>query len=329
MFRDFLHRPKNIIAVILVVSVLGALIWPFISASKANLPEYVAPEPTPTPEPVYMDTVPYQSDTQPLSAIVPTEWTKVIKDGYDTFVNPIDGTSISFQISDYQPSLNMITAESISESISRSNGILGKFIKMSTSSYVSVYEVDGVDYFEYVLWDLDTAVRVYICVDASRFSAYYDDLTHILDNVVWEPDNPIPDDYSLYYNEFGSFEFGVPVDWVGGISDGIYTASSDTGANMAVSLIETADTLEGLSQVDYISVVGNTRQSFMLQSFSNAGNVMSATSTYMENGISYTMIHNILSTGTFQYEFIFTCPNEYYEQEGIKFVKAMELFRIL
>lgn len=331
--RDFVRKPWHWVAVVFVIAFLASLIMNVFSASKTNLPSYTTQESDlkqeeEKPE-INIDTVEYHSDVINLSMLVPDGWSRVTKSGNDAFINQSDGSMISFGISAYNPTLNAVTQESITQDILNADGAMGAFVQDTPHSYSVIYEIGSTDYFEYNSWDLDTSVRVSMQIPAARYEYYKDILLYLLDTLQWEQENPIPDGFYLYYSDYGSFEFGIPMDWETSLDNGELAVKSPNGSNFRVSLTSTSDDLSGITQLDYSNAMSAGKGGYLLSTFNNSGDTITAESTYSVNGTNYIELHDILATGSFHYEFLFQCPQEAYEQDAGDFLTALNLFRLL
>lgn len=328
--RDFIRKPKNWLAVCIVLTFLFALIYSFSAATRANLPSYVQPnvelraEETEPP----LDTILYEAESIRLSMLAPADWTHVVKGGADTFVNPRDGASLSFQISGYNPGANMVTEELAAADVAALGGVMGGFAKDSNSAYLVIYELGAVDYFEYTTWDLSTFVRITLQVPAQRYTEYYDTAVYLFDSLAWEKETPIPEGFNLFYSSYGGFEFGVPEGWGAVIENGAYIATSPNGSRLTATVTQTGADLSGLSQLDYISAASQGKQGYLLASYSNTGSLLIAEASYNVGGETWVNVHNILASGEYMYEFIFDCREEAYPTDGSLFLTAMNLFRV-
>lgn len=330
--RDFIRKPRNWFAVMIVLAVLAALMMNFFSSFGTNMPSYSTPNDLVEPDIVRpeepqssIETVLYTSELG-FSMQVPKDWTFVVKGGNDTYVNAKDGASIVFAVSDYNPALNSVTRESIYSDIVAANGVFGDYEQVSSSAYLVVYEIGALDYFEYSLWDLDTLVRVSVQIPAQSYTTYREDILAMLDTFSWERANPIPEDYAMYYSEYGSFEFPIPDGWQYGIENGSLVAlSADGAAGYQVSVTNTTAYLNDVSQIDYVEAMGSGKPNYMLNSFSNTGSILTAEASFTSDGVACRQIHNIFATGEYQYELVFQYPQNAAEYEQVYLTVAKYL----
>ena len=328
--RDFIRNPKNWIALCIVLAVLSALIYSFLSSTNVNLPSYVEPPATPAEETptVDIETVKFSAEDISLTMSVPSKWTHVVRQGSDAYVNPADGTTLIFHISGYDPGVNMVTEDVVTTELSASGGLLGGFTRDGNSAYLAIYEQGSVDYFEYTTWDLSTLVRVSLQVPAERYTDYYDTAVFLFDTLKWDKETPIPEGFSLFYSSYGDFEFGVPDGWNAVIDNGAYVASAASGSTLTASVTQSSLDLSSLSQLDYVGTASQGRQNYILSTYSNAGSTLIAEATYTKDGETWVNVNNILATGSFLYEFSFDCRQADYEADGSSFLTAMKLFRV-
>lgn len=332
--RDLIRKPRNWVLAMLVLSVMAALLVSFTSSFSSNLPSYSQPNTTveppeqKQPEKTY-DTQLFTAEDKAFSMEVPSGWTRAVKDGCDTFLNPNDGARISFAVSAYDPALNMVTQETVSGNVTQSGGLLGAFLKNSNASFVEVYEIGAVDYFEYHIWDLDTHIQVYVEVPAAQYSSYNDLILHLFDTFQWEQPNPIPEGYTLYYSEYGNFEFALPDGWEYGIQNGAFIAqSSESGANFRVTVTNTTSDLSAISQIDYTNVMSAGKSGYMQSAYNNTGSILTSEASFISENVQYAELHSILATGAFQYEFLFQTPADSAEVTMPEFLTVTKCFRV-
>jgi|GEM_PF-1645926 len=331
--RDFVRKPKNWIIITIIIGMILALLMNLFSASKSNLPEY-QPAETPPAEGeskvLDIEYTTYQAENLPLSMTVPAEWTFVTQGGSPTYINKNDGAKISFSISSYIASVNSATEEQICNGVVNSGGLWGGYNRLDNSSYIIIYELDNTDYFELTTWDLSSTVSVQFAIPAARYDYYYDTVIHLYDSFAWNKENPIPEDYWLFYNDYGNFEFGIPSGWLTTVTDGIFSATNpDTGSIMYVSVSEVASDLSNVTQIDYIAVASQNRSNYLLSTYTNNGSYLIAEATYSSGGTQYSFINNILVANGFMYEFTFECSSANYNSDGQAYLSAVNLFRVL
>lgn len=331
--RDFIRKPINWMLVMLVVAVMTALFINFFASTNSNLPSYqpgteVEPNMTEEVEEITFETVNYQNEIYGFSMPVPAGWSFVIKGGADSYVNT-DGSIISFDISAYDPTLNNATQESVANDVELLNGLLGGFAWLTTSSYVVIYEVNSVDYFEYVTWDLDTLVRVTASIPANSYSDLSAQITALFDRFVWEKRNPVPDGCFMYYSDYGNFEFPVPSVWQYGIEDGNFVAiSPESGANYRITVNNSPIDLSSITQLDYSQIMSSGKTNYMLRSYQTSGTILSASSSFSNNGVQYEEYHQMMTVGNYQYELLFQCPETNYDADYSTYLEVLNNFRV-
>lgn len=328
--RDLIRKPKNWIGFLITIIFLFALIYSFVTSMNANLPSYTEPEATPTPTTTIPDisTTEYMNEETGLTMLVPSEWQKIVKSGHDTFINQVDGAMIVFDVGPYDPTLNAVTMDTVSNDIYAANGVLGTFVKNDTHSYLTAYEIGSMDYFEYNVWDLEHTIRISMQIPTQRYSYYYDIMVYLFDSIKWEQQYPIPEDFILYYSDYGNFEFGVPVEWQYGIVDGVFNALSPNGSLLTCTLTSSSLDLSSVDQISYVEFASAGKSNFLLSNFSNTGTNLVAEASFTQNGQTFREVRSMYANGIFQYEFLFQCPTEFYETDGAYFLTAMNLFRV-
>lgn len=139
----------------------------------------------------------------------------------------------------------------------------------------------------------------------------------------------MPDGYYMYYSEYGNFEFAVPGDWANSIENGEFIASNaETGALFRVSLTNTANGLDKMTQLDYVNAMSSGKSGYLLSSYCNNGSFLNAEARYENNGVEYTELHSILATNGFWYEFLFQCPSDGIDAVGARYLAVTKYFRV-
>ena len=330
--RDFVRKPRNWFLVMLVVAVMSALFINLFASTNKNLPSYqegtdVEP-PAATPEPAGLDfeTIVYKNEELGFSMDVPADWSFVVKNGADSYVDT-DGSMISFAVSTYDPSLNMVTNESVSNDVTVSGGLLGAFSWLTNSSYAVIYEINSVDYFEYVTWDLDTLVRVSAMMPAENYEKYADSFTTLFDTFSWEKESPIPEGYTMYYSEYGNFEFPVPSGWESGIENGCFVAVSESGANYRIAVNSSPMDFTQLTQLSYVETMGAGKTNYMLSDYQVSATGLNASASFESEGVPYTEMHQMMNNNSLQYELLFQYPTQ--DEESYKvYLEVSSLFRV-
>lgn len=333
--RDFVRKPRNWFLTLIVVAVMAALFINFFSSTGTNMPSYQAGtevEPTVEPEPeepvITFETAIHTDDEYGFSMPVPAEWSFVVKNGADSYVAP-NGAMISFNVGPYDPAMNNVTQESVSRDVAALQGLFGGAVWTSTTSYAVIYELGTIDYFEYVTWDLDTLVRVTVSIPATMYADYADQITALFDQFKWEKQNPIPEGYFMYYSDYGNFEFPVPVDWTYGIENGCFVAvSPDGNTNYRVSVNNLTSDFSEITQLDYTNVMSAGKSGYMLNEYNPSSTTISSRATFSNNGVQYTELHQMLATGQLQYELLFQCPAEIYEDALQTYLQVLKYFRV-
>lgn len=328
-------KPSTVISILVVISVLCALIMSVFNSANTNLPAYTKANTNVEPTIVQVNegyeppsTKLYKSEDINFSMPVPEDWTSITKNGNDSFIKQ-DGSIISIDIDTYNPNYNNVTQDSMSNQVQAAGGILGSFSFLDNSSYLSIYEIGTLDYFEYASWDLDHRIIVSITVPAAEYNAYKDLAIYLFNNISWEKENPIPEDYYMFYSSYGNFEFPVPQSWSTGISDGVFKAENiASGGFYTVSLIKSTYDFSNVSQIDFSQSEGQGKSGYIQKSYTNGGNYIISESTFTNNGVQMIEYHNYLATGEFQYEIDFYCPENSLNDEQEVYTYLQKYFRI-
>ena len=315
--------------VIVIVSTLIALLSVLFTQNN-TLPAFVA-EPLPESEESPLEVMPTMVVTDEQMGItieVPEDWRQVVIRGDKSFLHE-NGTMIQLQYRDYSPHINMMNGESIRWDVEINRGIFHDYVQINNTSAIYSYTLNEIEHIHYLTWDRMTIVGVKIEVHREFYDLYFGTFMHILDNFHWEKQNPIPENFIMLYNEFGSFEFGVPANWGTAITEeGVFLASSpDTGVVMYVNVFQNDTNFEGVSQIEYSNVIGHGRSSFILREFFNDGRSIYADAMYTANNRNFMFLQHMISNGAYHYTFTLEAPTEYAEEARYVFSTAVSLFR--
>lgn len=263
---------------------------------------------------------------------VPKDWTKIIKDGFTTYIHQASATYVQLQKTPYVAGINNITEEIIREELSSSGAAFVSFNRDSNAGYTTLYQTKNqntiYDWIEITRVDRQYIVRVVICATDENYNKLEKEIMIMAESVQWTPSNPIPDDFLLTYNQFGNFEFAVPITWSKGIEEGEYVARDpETGAEMRVGVYESNATYENVNQAKYAEYYGVGKTGFAVKEFTANRNIIYAISSYIVNNINVYRIDYMLATGMFEYTISFVCPTDYYQERAGLFDTAIRLFR--
>lgn len=332
------RTPKMILAFVVICFALGAIVT-YAQLNNQPLPGYVegnnnifttvAPY---TVETTMPDMTHYDDEATGISLNVPADWKKIIKDGFTTFIHAQSSTYIQLQSLPYQAGVNNMTEESIRLEIANAGAAFVSFTKDSNCGYTVLYQTkDGetiYDYIEITRVDRQYIVRVVICATHANYQKLEKEIMLSAESITWTPRNPIPDNFLLAYNEFGNFEFAVPITWNRGIEEGEYVARDpETGTEMRVGVMQSNANYAGVNQALYAEYTGAGKSGFTVRQFSASQNIVYAVSSYIINGISVNRVEYMLATGAFEYTIAFVCPVDYYQNMAPLFETAIQLFR--
>ena len=248
----------------------------------------------------------YKSDKLDLSIDIPEGWKKVIKSGYDTFVDPVTASSVQIAIDKYDPSINNMTSDTRGEELSKNGGALVSFTPLTEKSYSDIYQtqnLDGViDFFEYVIWDRKHIVKIISTLNDANYSKYAPTIDKVTDSLVWNQEDPIPDGIKVFYDEANKFEFGYPSSWQWTVTDeGMFYAEDtqgQTGGNMTVS-VQPGETMAGsITQYDYASLISNGRSGYIMASFDQRQDYIYSEGSYnTSDGIKTDVLQYLYTDG--------------------------------
>ena len=271
----------------------------------------------------------YTNDTVSLSMEIPADFNMVIKSGYETFVHSPSGTSIQIQVNEYDPSINNINATSASEMVVGEGYSFISFTRLSNSSYEVIYQKnEGVlyDYIEEVYWDKEHIVILKFIIADENYQKFNDQLVYVVDSFSWIKENPIPDQYYLYYCAEGNFEFGIPADWsFSGSGNAFYAADPSTGSQYMIQYLpnEIQTDLSELTATDMTGIINSGKSSFMLETFFAESGKAQARASFISNDIRYIDNYTIYATEQTLYYVIFEYENGLLSEEMIDELKGL------
>ena len=327
--------------IILIVFIIGlSIFFTVINQKKQNneLPVYVDGDELSTESPVenIKDIDMVLIEYPEFTINIPSDWTKVIRNGNDNFIHSPSATSVSINISEYYPEINNIDESIVSTNVANSGYGFVSFMKTSTSSYEAIYQdLDNntYDYIEEVFWTKDKIVTLTFTVNDTYYNKMADYFNAIYNSFKWNEDqNIIPDDIMLIYIEYGDFEFALPISWSVGIQDNaIYATNSDNTAQVVITVIENPLSLDSVTAYDITNLLQRQRPNgFILQYVSNSVNYLKAAAQYYNNdGINMENRTYLFANGVFlytvQFDYISNTLDDNYLDTLIEFFKSYYL----
>lgn len=255
-----------------------------------------------------ISTFTYENEQYGFSLLIPEGWDKVTKNGCDTFIHRPSASSVQIQITDYNPAINNINAESISTQVVNDGHSFVNFTRLTNASYEVSYQdmkTSTYDYIEEVFWDRTTIIKLICTFNDSNYEKIYPYYSKIINSFNWNRKNEIPEGYSLYFSNTADFEFGVPTDWTISTSgNAIVCISSDSSAQMTVTVSENTSTLENFTATDMTNLLLTGKNGFMLKSFSGNHTQATATASY-NNGEPMTNQTFLFANGFYLYSIQF------------------------
>lgn len=331
-----MHRKRNtFIVIIVIVCVIAGIIG--ITQEQTPLPAYIetnTPAPTSTPEPETVELQPFVDEISGFTMKVPVGWTRVTQDGFPTFIHAPSSSSIQIQIVDYYPQINIATAETMQAALSLENKLLINFYWVDNSSYICMYQgtntsSEYIDYIDLVYFDRSYVITVKYILPDQYYKKLEQAVLATLDSVSWSRPDPIPDNMTLYYSEFGNFEFGTPIGWSSAIQNGVYYASqTETGAILTVTAAESPITYENVTQLDYVQIASAGKEGFTLTSYSADSSLIYGTGSYWYENQQYIFVQYLMASGVYEYSLTFECPAATYESIRSLVGESVKCFRL-
>ena len=238
-----------------------------------------------------IETFIYTDDENSFSLSIPSGWTQVNQGDYTSFIHQPTGTAVQIQVLDYDPSVNNMTADTMSLSVAQNGYTYVNFNKVSSSQYEVIYQDYGTstyDYLEEVYWDREKVIKLVFVTEDTYYDSMLPYFQEIFGSFVWQKVDPIPDGYSLYYSEAGDMELCVPDGWaLGASSDALVCYDESTGAQFTVTLESYAGDLSSMTAVDVSSAIRGTKSNFIMQQYIPGTDQLCAITTYMVDGTQY------------------------------------------
>lgn len=344
MFEDKdqfeLSRYKWIIPFVVIILIISLF---FVKCSSENLKGYVDSSSVTDSSSVSSkdsndeliilneETVLYEDPEIHYSFQIPKSWVKI--SGTDNNVSFVDkklGTQLNVSVSAYDPAINTITEDVLRQQASSSDMEIREFKKDSNSNYAVSYNSYNYGYIDCVHWDYNTIITLNFMLDIK----YYNDsdvnktIKYIEQSFNWITENPIPDDLQLAYFEYGNFEFGFPADWnYGESSDTIMITNQEGSAAITITVTEAATTLENISQIDCVNYLSQIKPNFMLDSFSNTGNMITCTGSYQLDDVKLNVQEYIMVNNGYEYTLSFDTESQVTSDLAVTIQKVINSFR--
>lgn len=330
--RKLFNKPAGIVMLVLAILILSLLIT--ISNQKQNqtqLPAYQATESTESTTATATfeeELTDYKSEALPYSMKVPAAWQYVLQDNCPAYVNEADGTTVKFIEMQYNPSINTVTKDSLQSDLSGAAGTLVDFAKLTSTSYISLYEISGIYYLEYTVWDHSNIIRVVFMYQGEHGAYYTEFAKYLLDTFYWEWADPIPAGYYIYYSNFGNFEFGVPESWEAYIDNGSFIAISPSQSQMLCTVTENDDPIQNIDAAQFANLFIPNVSEYNVVTFQNTGAVIVAEYSFISNGVECRFIGNVLSNNGYIYQFALLCSIDAYSVDGESYIQSLNLFHV-
>ena len=275
-----------------------------------------------------IEMIQYQSTSLPYVIEVPSDWVQGEEGNTVSFFHSADGANISISEMDYFGGVNNITEETLISDIGEQGELL--HYDRYNNKYYAAYAIDNVVYLEETIWDRNNVIRI-SCTYPAESNDYYEPLcTYVIDSFNWQWEDPIPEDIFIYYNEYGNFEFGVPISWEYYIDDsGVFIAKSPNSSVMQCRITEGEFNFGNTDAETYFKDLIAGSQQHEITYFENKGNYITGDLVLLdESGLQYHVVSTQVQNNSFLYTFIFMATTDYYEEDGAAYSKALSLFRI-
>jgi len=264
---------------------------------------------------------------------IPTDWTRVTKDGFNTFVHSPSATSLQIQTIEYSPEFLLISQQSVASELSHLGYKLNSFAWISNTTYTMVYSSgEGADqtvYAESTYFDRKDAIRLAFTVNGEYANDVLNLISTVLDSFEWTPQNPFPKSMKVYYSRNGKYEFVYPNNWYTAVSGNTYVAQDpNSGMMMSVSAEESTANYKNLTKVDYANFAKQGRLNFVLRNYNATDTMIYAESTYIVNNTNIVLIQYLIANGSHEYTLTFEVPQIYLSEYSALIQEMVNNFRI-
>lgn len=277
------------------------------------------------------ETYPYNDEELKISLEIPQSWSKISGANHNvSFIDKNYGTQLNVKVSAYSPEINSINENYLTQQAYNNGMEIREYKSLSNSSYAVSYASTSYAYIDYTYWDFDHVITLNFMFDNS----YYNDtklnqtIKFINSSFKWTRSNAIPDDLQMAYFSYGNFEFGYPIGWnYGESSNSILITNEEGSAAINVSVNEAATSLEGISQIDCVNFLSQTKPGFMLSSFDNNGSMITITGTYVLNNVKLNLQEYILVNNGYEYTISFDTESQVTSDLAVTIQKVINSFR--
>lgn len=336
------ERSKKTGIVFFILVIIGLSLFIYLSQSQntalpgyiegqqtilTTIAPYIEDEKTP-------DMQSFKDETIGLSMQVPMGWSRVIKDGYVTYIHPNTAAYIQIQTIPYYPGVMDVNEADLKAGMAEKGMALISFKPEGNYGRTIMYQskdAEGkpIDMIEVTRYDRSTVVNVVYSVPDEYYKRLEKEAVLSAESIRWEPKDPVPHTFTLSYNKFGNFEFAVPINWQRSIEDGAFMArDQETGAYLRVNVFQSNANYAQTTQLTYQDIAGRGRDKFAVKQFTADARVIYAEATYMEGTMPVTMIDYMIANGQFEYQITFVCPSTFFNDLSPNFAQAIQLFRI-
>lgn len=279
--------------------------------------EVTLPPTVPTTEPP-IEMNQYKDAELALTYSIPVDWTRVLKDGHETYIHAPSATSVQVQTVPYSP-IVLLCNETNARQELESNGY--RFISLewiSNSSYTLLYQNDNTVFIEVVSFDKVSRVNMIYTIPIQYSDRIMNAVTAIIDSVKWEKERPYPENMALVFSQLGTFEFAYPATWYAGIQNSTNQQVSyvmqdpETGTLMAIICNASNASYANTTSVDYVNFASGGRTNFALQTYQSTDSTIYATSTYSASNTNMRLIQYLVATGQYEYMITVEVPDDVY-----------------
>lgn len=323
MQKRFQKGQNPWIFIIGLIVILSMIFTIFSQRKQQTLPVYtqsdkVKKEVPEEEQSLEFDTTIYTDEEYHLSMEVPSDWQQITKDGFQTFVHSPSASSIQIQTLDYDPAINMKTAETLSTETAEAGKTFVNYERLSNSSYELQYQDfqnSTYDYIEKVFWDQTSIIKLVCTFNDANYSKIMPYYEKMFETFAWKRSKEIPEGFVMYYEENTKFQVLFPESWSIGAANNVITATDEqSGAVESVAIMEASKELSEITATELTPLIKQNKNNFILNQFDNQKDKIVANCTYVSNNVQYQEDIFVFSANGLYYFLMFDYENGMIEE---------------
>lgn len=247
------------------------------------------------------------------SVEIPYDWTETNKEGIRSFTDKLTETTVQIRFSDYVPTYNNVTEESVRSNVLNAGYQFIEFVRINNCSYICSYKNNSAVFTDFVIWDRNNICEIIGTAKLSLYEKMYNTIEKCIKSFNWIQANPLPDTGSIVYFEYGNFESYFPSDWASiAQQNSLIITDPNTGSIITINVNKSTNSLNDISEKNYLEFISSSRPECTISEFSNQGDKIIADFSYTKNGKLYSVNNYIMTNGKYEYNiYIEYLPSDY------------------